>query len=219
MSGRWAGSNHAGIPLNRLHRSILSHVFSFLILCIVFIFGQSPELGAADGAVKWSPDGQWLAMRQEFTNQFSPLETSGWLFRPELFLRENAPEKLSVRQSSIWIGRTDLKAWYKVAETGNRFEFLSQPCWALDGLSLYYAAVEKTGKTGKIWRIYQLGDLNDISNPQIVWEKVLPAGWAVPEPGQKLRMILSRIQAGAENQMIFADAAAGELVLFRASSG
>ncbi|MFM7317886.1 MAG: hypothetical protein ACKO5E_13150 [bacterium] len=181
--------------------------------------GQSPELGAADGAVKWSPDGQWLAMRQEFTNQFSPLETSGWLFRPELFLRENAPEKLSVRQSSIWIGRTDLKAWYKVAETGNRFEFLSQPCWALDGLSLYYAAVEKTGNTGKMWRIYQLGDLNDISNPQIVWEKALPDGWAVPEPGQKLRMILSRIQAGAENQMIFADAAAGELVLFRASSG
>lgn len=219
MSGTWAGSTHAGMPLNRLPAIFFSNTLLFLISSFAFSFFHQPRISAADGSVKWSPDGKWLTLRQEVTNQISPIESSGWLFKPELFLNDKAHEKLSVKQSTIWIGRSDLKAWYKVAETGNRFEFLSQPCWALDGLSLYYAGVEKAGNSGKTWRVYQLGDLNDISSPQVVWEKPLEAGWTVPEPGQKRRLILSRMQAGAENQMIFADASAGELVLYRTTSG
>ncbi len=214
MSEGMGWSTHADFSRQTGHSIFCKSKF-LMLLSLFLIFSNAGVLAAADGSVKWSPDGKWMAFRHEITNRPRPIERPGWLFRPEIFLREPAIDKLAVTQSAVWIGSVDLKVWFKVAETGARYEFLSQPCWAPDGLSLYFAAVEKLGESGKVWRVYQLGDVNDLSNPLVVWEKKLSSGWSVPEPGQKTRLILSRMQAGAEGQMIFADALAGELVLFR----
>jgi hypothetical protein len=203
------------IKLFKIHKLRICIAFCFFLM----VFSSPVHLAHGESSVRWSPDGKWFTLRQEITNQTNPLDQAGWLFQPGQFLKTPPTEKLSIGRSTLWIGSVSLENWYKLAETGDRFEFLTQPAWAPDGLSIFFAGIEKLTNGSRVWRVFQVGDVNDLKNPQIIWEKGLSDGWTLPQPGQKGRLILSQIQAGVENLLIFCDPSVMELVLYRATTG
>lgn len=201
-------------PKNIFSRVILNFAPSRLPKITFFVVVLSFVDTYAQAEIRWSADGNWLAYRQATRTDTAAKLKPGWLFEPERFLQPIEPgQDLHHR---IWIGRADLKAWHRIAESPL---FLSDPAWAANGRSIFYAAAEP-GPTSKThWRVRQVSSLDaPLKNSYVVWEKELPTGWTPPPAGSRERFLLGELQLGPDGLMILTDPVNYELMLVRAES-
>lgn len=167
----------------------------------------------------WSPDSRWLSLRIESSRESIDHLKPGWIFEPESVLESyESQSDNTLKKTAIWIGRNDLKLWYKVAETSPQLLYLTQPAWAIDGRSLFYGAVRKDSKNQNVWQILQINSILDLNSTHVVWEKTLPESWTVPEMGTRSRKILGNVTSGPDNLLVFSDPTADGLILFRTDS-
>lgn len=187
-----------------------------LIVCFIWLASFSFTFSNSVAEIRWSADGTWLAYRQVTRSDTIQRLEAGWLFDPEKFATANPSISVTPAIHQLWIGRADLKAWRPLASASL---FLSNPAWAADNRSIFYAGVEQETSKKFFWRVRQV---RSISNGQpksdIIWEKPLPYDWLPPAPGSRGHIVLSEMQAGPEGLLVFADPLAQELVLFRADS-
>lgn len=197
--------------------SILSfRLLRYQLICIFLVFAQN----SLHAEIRWTPDGLWFAYRQENSSQPLPVFEPGWLFNPARFLEPQStpPNQTAKSIQTIWIGRSDLNFWHKLASSTL---FLSDPAWSLDGRFLYYAAAETSPDNSLTWRIHQVSSLgNPTTNPGdvVIWESKLSPGWQPKPIGTMARSILNQLQAGPDRLLIFADPLRDELLLFRADT-
>jgi hypothetical protein len=182
------------------------------VIAIVAACSMS-DLALSDaGEVRWSPDGNWIAFRQDTDPESVDRLKPGWLVSPDRFTAAIAPASDHRKSSSVlWIGKADLMLWYTVDRSS---VFVSEPAWRPDGSGLFFARIARNADGVLEWTLVELYGISRSGlQSRIAYRRELPKDWKPNDLNDRTSVVLSQLHAGPAGLVVLGDPLTGEPVL------